>query len=281
MMSSITQKWLAGNERGLPPKEPAKGGSGRILPTRKNAATSNSNKTCSKTRKPKTTTPLPKRPRYNSLDEIVDESDALLRAAYEAQALGRLNVAHTYLLLAHGRLIGLGRFLEQDDDDCFDIDRIESEMDKVEPPHQESESTTAVNTMATPHGVSSSLKPMITPSPLNDLSTVQENNSLSFKLAQSAQALLYNQKGIGNMYPSVKERKARNNRQRKARAESFDSSSNWNPEKENVGNLKEYREKKMSVDNTKLCTLNASIMTANFASLDAKSWLTKETTGQL
>ena len=48
---------------------------------------------------------------------MLNEADHLLQAAAEAQALGRLRNASTYLLLAHARLVGLGR--------RFDRSRIE------------------------------------------------------------------------------------------------------------------------------------------------------------
>eukprot|EP00984_Skeletonema_dohrnii_P008900 scaffold3309_cov118-Skeletonema_dohrnii-CCMP3373.AAC.3 len=54
---------------------------------------------------------------HSGIDEVLSESDQLLRAAAEAQALGRLRNASTYLLLAHARLVGLGR--------RFDRSRIE------------------------------------------------------------------------------------------------------------------------------------------------------------
>lgn len=53
----------------------------------------------------------------SGIDEVLNESDQLLRAAAEAQALGRLRNASTFLLLAHARLVGLGR--------RFDRSRIE------------------------------------------------------------------------------------------------------------------------------------------------------------
>jgi hypothetical protein len=53
----------------------------------------------------------------SGIDEVLSEADQLLRAASEAQALGRLRNASTYLLLAHARLVGLGR--------RFDRSRIE------------------------------------------------------------------------------------------------------------------------------------------------------------
>ena len=45
----------------------------------------------------------------NVLDEILGEASDLLNAAAEAQALGRLKMAGSYLLLAHARLVGLGK----------------------------------------------------------------------------------------------------------------------------------------------------------------------------
>ena len=43
------------------------------------------------------------------IDEIINESNDLLQAAREAQSLGRLRASSSYLLLAHARLVGLGR----------------------------------------------------------------------------------------------------------------------------------------------------------------------------
>lgn len=55
------------------------------------------------------TTPNAAANNHSGIDEVLSESDQLLRAAAEAQALGRLRNASTYLLLAHARLVGLGR----------------------------------------------------------------------------------------------------------------------------------------------------------------------------
>ena len=43
------------------------------------------------------------------IDEIINESNDLIQAAREAQSLGRLRAASSHLLLAHARLVGLGR----------------------------------------------------------------------------------------------------------------------------------------------------------------------------
>lgn len=43
------------------------------------------------------------------IDEIINEANDLLQAAREAQSLGRLRSSASYLLLAHARLVGLGR----------------------------------------------------------------------------------------------------------------------------------------------------------------------------
>jgi Myb-like DNA-binding domain. len=42
-------------------------------------------------------------------DAMIGEINDLLQAAYQAQTLGRLKMASTYLLLAHARLVGLGK----------------------------------------------------------------------------------------------------------------------------------------------------------------------------
>ncbi|KAL7544258.1 hypothetical protein ACHAWF_007637 [Thalassiosira exigua] len=49
----------------------------------------------------------------NAVDEAIDEANALLRAAAEAQALGRLRTSYSCLLLAHSRLVGLGRRVDR------------------------------------------------------------------------------------------------------------------------------------------------------------------------
>lgn len=43
------------------------------------------------------------------IDEVINEANDLLQAAREAQCLGRLRASSSYLLLAHARLVGLGR----------------------------------------------------------------------------------------------------------------------------------------------------------------------------
>ena len=55
------------------------------------------------------TLPTPTIMGANVLDEILGEASDLLNAAAEAQALGRLKTASSYLLLAHARLVGLGK----------------------------------------------------------------------------------------------------------------------------------------------------------------------------
>eukprot|EP00804_Cyclotella_cryptica_P003977 CCRYP_013901-RA/>CCRYP_013901-RA protein AED:0.18 eAED:0.18 QI:0/-1/0/1/-1/1/1/0/331 len=48
-------------------------------------------------------------PAASFIDEIINEANDLLQAAREAQSLGRLRSSASYLLLAHARLVGLGR----------------------------------------------------------------------------------------------------------------------------------------------------------------------------
>lgn len=53
----------------------------------------------------------------NAYDTVLQESQDLLDAAAEAQQLGRLKMASTYLLLLHARLVGLGKRFDKARDD--------------------------------------------------------------------------------------------------------------------------------------------------------------------
>lgn len=108
------------------PKQAAATGSSKIVTTKKSAATlltkiknkpqlpSASKAASSKSPPPSNNNQLTS---SSGIDEVLNEADHLLQAAAEAQALGRLRNASTYLLLAHARLVGLGR--------RFDRSRIE------------------------------------------------------------------------------------------------------------------------------------------------------------
>lgn len=108
------------------PKQAAAAGSSKIVTTKKSAATlltkiknkpqlpSASKVAASKSPPPSNNNQLTS---SSGIDEVLNEADHLLQAAAEAQALGRLRNASTYLLLAHARLVGLGR--------RFDRSRIE------------------------------------------------------------------------------------------------------------------------------------------------------------
>jgi hypothetical protein len=63
-----------------------------------------------------TTTDALYRSAVNPYDGVLAESSELLRAANEAQQLGRYKMASTYLLLLHARLVGLGRRFDKVDD---------------------------------------------------------------------------------------------------------------------------------------------------------------------
>jgi pyridoxine/pyridoxamine 5'-phosphate oxidase len=86
----------------------------------------------------------------NAYDSVLGEAEDLLRAATEAQALGRLKMASAYQLLLHARLVGLGKRFdrntvasnrrprqdsiasdedEEDDDDDDEDDREEEDDD--------------------------------------------------------------------------------------------------------------------------------------------------------
>jgi hypothetical protein len=49
----------------------------------------------------------------NAIDEVMDEVEDLLQASREGQALGRLRNSYSSLLLAHARLVGLGRRVDR------------------------------------------------------------------------------------------------------------------------------------------------------------------------
>ncbi|CAB9523951.1 expressed unknown protein [Seminavis robusta] len=56
-----------------------------------------------------TATPIAKQEKSNVFDTVLGEAEDLLRAATDAQSLGRLKMASNYLLLLHTRLVGLGK----------------------------------------------------------------------------------------------------------------------------------------------------------------------------
>ena len=216
-------------------------------------------------------------PRHNSFDEALDESNAFLQCAYEAQALGRLNEAHNYLILAHGRLVGLGRLIEQGSDEDNRLGGIMSIADETCQSFQSSPD--AVKSLVTPHGAPASRRPKITPSPPNanngnGCHPVHESNNLSGHLAHWSQELLYRQKGIGNRYTADKEKKAHNKRQREIRAASFDSKETMgsSTKEKKVGSTNMTTDKHASRDHRdrNVCSLSSSVMTSNSACLDAK-----------
>eukprot|EP00804_Cyclotella_cryptica_P019980 CCRYP_007883-RA/>CCRYP_007883-RA protein AED:0.22 eAED:0.22 QI:0/-1/0/1/-1/1/1/0/330 len=225
-------------------------------------------------------------PCSNAIDEVLSESDDLLRCAHEAQALGRLNEAQSYLYLAHARLVGLGRFSEQgyvDDEkeDCVskkghaDSNEAISANNVVGSSSDELKPTLeATTSMLTPHAERLSLKAMITPSPMSTshLPTIEGSNNLSGYLAQSALNLLYKQKGI--------ERKADQSSRRRSRAKSVDSNLKESsmPQREKIGTQSVDKRGKHESDDVNLspsCVWSASVMTANDADLDAKVLMQK------
>lgn len=233
----------------------------------------------------------------NAIDEVLSESDGLLQCAFEAQALGRLNEAQSYLYLAHARLVGLGRFIEkgnvdEENDDCLSKKGYEDRNGAFSVTNQdgfscvEQKSTLDTGTtILTPHAGTLSLRPKITPSPMStaNLPMVEGNNNLSGYLAQSAQNLLYKQKGIGNKFAVNIERKADQNIRRKSRAKSFDSDlkEDSNLQRENIVNLQVVGKRdKRDSDDANLSesgVLSASVMTANHAVLDVRTLMEKGT----
>ncbi|KAL7484923.1 hypothetical protein ACHAW6_015124 [Cyclotella cf. meneghiniana] len=236
-------------------------------------------------------------PCTNAIDEVLSESDDLLQCAFEAQALGRLNEAQSYLYLAHARLVGLGRFIEKENvdeesEDCLSKKGYEDRNGAFSVTNHdgfscvEQKSTPdGGTTILTPHAGTLSLKPKITPSPMSTahLPMAEGNNNLSGYLAQSAQNLLYKQKGIGNKFAVNIERKADQNSRRKSRAKSFDSDvkEDSNLQRESIVNLQVAgtRDKRDSDDAnlSESGVLSASLMTANHAVLDVRTLMEKGT----
>lgn len=230
--------------------------------------------------KPNTTRECELSTTYNSVDEVIDEANAFLQCAHEAQALGMFHKAHTYLILAHGRLIGLGRFIEYGD--AFgksDGLKSDEEMDNIN--HEVNSSAMqsshyGLNSTETP-GASLPPKKKVTPSPTNknQLQSISQGtpNNLSSNLAQWSQDLLYAVKGTGNSYATHKKRKDSRLRQKK-RAASFDSTvSTSEIEQANPEINMQYKRHNSTYVNPN--SWSASIMTADFACFDAKMLMKK------
>ena len=67
----------------------------------------------------------------NAIDSVLDEISDLLQAAYESQSLGRLRNSYSCLLLAHQRLVGVGRRVDRS--------YCEVEIDEVNEDNEEDE----------------------------------------------------------------------------------------------------------------------------------------------
>eukprot|EP00970_Alexandrium_tamarense_P001926 scaffold258_cov201-Alexandrium_tamarense.AAC.3 len=65
-----------------------------------------------------------------SIDAVLAESNDLLQAASDAQALGRLVEAQSYLYLAHARLIGLGQVVDRRSEEVENIEGLMNEVDE-------------------------------------------------------------------------------------------------------------------------------------------------------
>jgi len=152
------------------------------------------------------------------INEIISESNDLLRAAYEAQSLGRLSAAQSFLYLAHARLVGLGQYIES-------TSRVK--QDAV----CEEESTLGQNYCSPDAAqITSTLNdlklPVTTPSPNSSNEVDEQNDSneqLTDRLAYAAITLLRQRTGKGMQYEAELERKK--SKQRKPMNHSFESSS--------------------------------------------------------
>lgn len=152
------------------------------------------------------------------INEIISESNDLLRAAYEAQSLGRLSGAQSFLYLAHARLVGLGQYIES-------TSRVK--QDAV----CEEETTLGLNNCSPDAAqITSTLDylklPVTTPSPNLSNEVDEQNDSseqLTDRLAYAAITLLHQRTGKGMQYEAELERKK--SKQRKPMNQSFETTS--------------------------------------------------------
>ncbi|KAL7469422.1 hypothetical protein ACHAXS_011808 [Conticribra weissflogii] len=150
-----------------------------------------------------------------NIDEILSESDDLLRAAYEAQSLGRLSAAQSFLYLAHARLVGLGQYVESlSKVQQGTVDEEEGILGKQ---NTSPDATKIISTL-------DYLKlPVTTPSPNSLNEGDEQKDQLTDRLAYAAITLLHQRTGKGMQYEAELERKK--SKQRKPMSQSFKTSS--------------------------------------------------------
>lgn len=151
----------------------------------------------------------------SALDEIMNELDDLLQAASESQALGRLRNSYSSLLLAHQRLVGLGRRVDRSyceaERNCVDREQQQHEnnIDRgggVEGSHPGESNMTSMSTMTTTF-----LPPLVNQPPL-PLTLTQHGEYADVAyvehLARSAMELHHRRTGRGMQHEMAIERAA-------------------------------------------------------------------------
>ena len=226
-----------------------------------------------------------------SIDAVLAESNDLLQAASDAQALGRLVEAQSYLYLAHARLIGLGQVVDRRSEEVENIEGLMNEVDEqvVECEYSPSDVKCEPETLfsPTPDTVTSTSVPVATPSPTaptNEAAKPQSPSTrLSNQLASSAQDFLYKKTGKGKLHGTDRRifwnsRKDRKSRNMKKKAETPGSSTqclDFNDEKRRKKILDESAEapRKEKEDNIIITPphIVSSLMILNNAFMDAKA----------
>jgi hypothetical protein len=146
------------------------------------------------------------------IDEIINESNDLLQAATEAQSLGRLRSSAGYLLLAHARLVGLGRRFDRSR--CLE-DEVSSPPKKENPSSdhddnsntlQENQDNSNATILQPPTAASQSNTIILPPMPVahNTLSDV----TLMEHLARSGMELHHKRTGRGMQHDHQMEKMA-------------------------------------------------------------------------
>ena len=168
-----------------------------------------------------------------TIEEIISESNDLLRAAHEAQSLGRLEEAQSFLYLAHARLVGLGHYVEprpQLQETRGVIMGVEdSEHAEASIASESNElSSDAYGDSPTPHYDFLDFKPPVTtPSPNSsnpeDTKQTDSKAPLTDQLAQTAMTLLHQRTGKGMQYEADLKRKCKHRKPRKKSTSSDES----------------------------------------------------------
>jgi len=142
-------------------------------------------------------------PTTNAIDEVINEVNHLLQAASEAQALGRLRNSYSSLLLAHQRLVGLGRRVDRS--------YCEAEVDEPESSASKGEiSNLSFSSVQTPKQPPIFMAPLVSQPPLPPNLTQSNYTDVAYVeyLAKSGMELHHKRTGRGMQHEAAIERAA-------------------------------------------------------------------------